>query len=232
VIVPAGRGIGASEAPKDLKRYGAFSILLDHLEILRSVDPERSRKVHVVGHDIGGVHAWILASHPQPSLASLSIINSVHPKQYLRRIFWPRQVLKSWYVAALQVPHVPEALLALFHGRIIDGITAEGWRAAGKDISVKDFDQAAMNAMNQYRQFVRDIPKFLRDASQPVRAPVMVVSSENDRYLEAPNTLEFSDLASSVTVRVVVGKHWIHREQPERVNRLLSEHFDKAMAAC
>jgi len=227
VILPVGRGIGASEAPADLRRYGAFSILLDHLEILRLADPERKRGVHVIGHDIGGVHSWVLASHPQPSLRSLIIINSVHPMQYLRRVFWPRQVLKSWYVFALQVPHLSEALLTLFHLRVIDGITAEGWRAAGSDIGVREFNAAALNAMNQYRQFVRDIPKFLRDASDPVRAPVLILSSEHDRYLEAPNTLEFSGLASSVTVRVVDGKHWLHREQAERVNRLLLEHWSK-----
>jgi len=27
---------------------------------------------------------------------------------------------------------------------------------------------------------------------------------------------------------VVDGKHWLHREQAERVNRLLAEHWDKA----
>lgn len=227
VLLPVGRGIGGSEAPADPQRYGAFSILLDHLEILRIADAERSRGVHVVGHDIGGVHAWLLASHPQPSLRSLTIINSVHPKQYLRRVFWPRQVLKSWYVFALQFPFVSEALLGLFHREIISGIRAEGWQAPADDITVNEFDQAAMNAMNQYRRFVRDIPHFLRDAAGPVRAPVLVLSSEEDRYLEAPTTLEFADLASNVTVRVLRGKHWLHREQPERVNRLLDDFWTK-----
>ena len=227
LLLPAGRGIGASEAPADRRRYGASSILLDHLEILRLSDPERSRGVHIVGHDIGGVHAWLLASHPHPALRSLTIINSVHPKQYLRRVFWPRQVIKSWYVAAMQFPLLSEAMLSMFHREIVNVLASEGWQGPHHDMGIREFDQAALNAMNQYRQFVREIPQFLRDAAEPVRVPVLVLSSEEDRYLEAPNTREFADLARDVTVRVVRGKHWLHREQPERVNRLLSDFWNK-----
>lgn len=223
VIRPFGRGIGGSQEPADRRRYGAYSILLDHLELLRLADPERKRSVHVVGHDVGGVHAWLLASHPQTNLKSVTIINSVHPKQYLRRLFWPRQIVKSWYIAAMQVPMLSEAMLSLFHRRIIDSLISEGWRSPDHDLGIREFDQAALNAMNQYRQFVRDIPHFLREKALPVAAPVLVISSEEDRYLETPMAPEFADIAKNVTVRVVKGGHWIHREQAERINRLIAD---------
>ena len=79
ILLPYGRGVGESSAPKDNRRYGAHSILLDHLEILRLNDPERRRPVHIVGHDIGGVHAWMLASYPDPSVKTVTILNSAHP---------------------------------------------------------------------------------------------------------------------------------------------------------
>lgn len=227
IIVPFGRGIGESEPPADKKRYGAYSFLLDHLGLLRLCDPDRGRPVHIVGHDLGGVHAWMLASHPQPGFRTVTIINSVHPRQYLRRIFWPRQVLKSWYVAALQVPFFSERLLSLFHREVLQALAAEGWQAPRQDMGLEEFDQAALGAMEQYRQFVRDIPHFLRDAPGPIPLPVLVISSEKDRYLEEPSTPEFADLARDVTVRVVRGKHWVHREQPERINRLLADFWSR-----
>jgi len=222
LLLPYGRGVGPSRPPEDKRRYGAYSILLDNLELLRLADPEGRLPVHVVGHDVGGVHAWMLACHPSPRLRSAAVLNSAHPKQYLRRALWPRQVLKSWYVGAFQIPYASEALLWVFHKRILDALTAEGWRAPGGSLSLADFEGAAVNAMNQYRQFVRDIPHFLGERAAPTDVPVLVISSEEDRYLEAPSTTEFADLARRVTVRVVRGKHWIHREQAERVDRLLS----------
>src|SRR5262249_47611392 len=108
LVLPFVRGVGRSAPPRDKRRYGVYSILLDHLEILRLVDPDDRSPLHVMGHDWGGVHAWMLAGHPNKRLRSLSIVNSVHPKQWIRRALWPRQVAKSWYVGAFQVPYVSE----------------------------------------------------------------------------------------------------------------------------
>lgn len=225
LVIPFGRGIGESLPPPNRRRYGAYSILLDHLQVLRLADPEGTRPVHIVGHDIGGVHAWMLACHPHPRIRSVTIINSAHPRQYLRRIMWPRQIFKSWYLAALQVPVLAENLLWLFRKEVFRTLTAEGWRS--REMSVADFEGAALNAMNEYRQWARDIPEFLRDAPGPTGVPILVISSEDDRYLEAPNAGEFADIASNVVIRVVRGGHWVHAQQPERINRLLEEFWRK-----
>jgi pimeloyl-ACP methyl ester carboxylesterase len=177
----------------------------------------------VIGHDWGGVHAWMLAGHPNKRLRSLAIVNSVHPKQWLRRARWPRQIAKSWYVGAFQLPYISEGLLWLLHGPIIKSIREQGWRAPAGDITMAEYDGAAINAVNQYRQLARDLPTFLREKPSSVSAPVLILASEGDRYLEEPSATEFADLASKVTVRVIKGKHWLHAEQPERINRILSE---------
>lgn len=223
ILLPYGRGVGPSEPPWDKRRYGVFSMLLDHLEILRLSDPKGEKSVHVIGHDLGGVHAWMLACHPLPNLKSVSILNSAHPRQYLRRLLGPRQLFKSWYMGVFQIPYLSEALLLIFHRQVLDWVRREGWQTPQGDLTLREFEGTALNAMNQYRRFVRDIPEFLRDHSGPTKVPVMLISSFGDRYLEEPSALEFADIAKDVTIRVVKGKHWVHREQPERINRLLSE---------
>ncbi len=223
LILPYGRGVGASKPPSAMGRYSAHSILLDHLDILRRADPGESAAFHVVGHDLGGVHAWMLASHADPRIRTVAVINSAHPRQYLRRAVWPRQVAKSWYAAALQVPFLPEALLTLFSRRILKQLEADGWRPPAPDITLRDFEGAVLNALNQYRQFARDIPKFLNEKAGPADMPVLVISSAGDRYLEEASGPEFSDLARRVTIRVIPGKHWLHHEQAPRVNRLLED---------
>lgn len=227
VIMPFGRGIGGSEPASDKRRYGAYSILLDHLEILRLADGQGRRPIHIVGHDVGGVHAWMLACHRNHRIKTVTILNSAHPKQYLRRILWPRQLFKSWYVGLIQVPYLSEAAIWVFHKQILDVLSAEGWKPPEGELRFSDFEGACVNAMNQYRQFVRDIPYFLREKTGPTDIPVMVLSSEEDRYLETPSAPEFQDIATNVTIRVVKGKHWIHREQPERINRLLADFWSR-----
>lgn len=227
VILPFGRGVGKSEPAEDSKRYGAYSILLDHLEILRLTDPAGARPIHIVGHDVGGVHAWMLACHPNSNIKTVSILNSAHPRQYLRRVIWPRQFFKSWYVWLFQIPYLSETVLWALHDEIFKILKAEGWKTPPGEFGFQDFEDAAINAMNQYRQFVRDIPHFLREKAEPTEVPALVISSEEDRYLETPSALEFEDIAKSVAIRVVKGKHWIHNEQPERINRLLAEFWER-----
>lgn len=226
VIRPYARGVGGSQAPKDRRRYGAYSTLLDHLGILRHCDPQARRPVHVVGHDVGGVHAWMLATHPPPGLKSVAVLNSLHPRQYLRRLLWPRQVLKSWYMGAFQLPWLSEAALLFFNKGLMRHMEEEGWRPPSREMSLREFEGAVLNAMNQYRSMAREIPTFLREKAAPTAIPALVLSTEEDRYLEEPSGFEFSDIAERVTVRVIKGRHWVHREQPERVNRLLAEFWD------
>lgn len=223
LLLPYARGVGPSSAPEHRGRYGTASILLDHLEILSRADPSEKRPLHVVGHDLGGIHAWMLACHPRRNLKSAVILNSVHPRQHLRRLLWPRQLLKSWYVGAFQIPGVSEALFWLLRKQVFKSVEAEGWRAPVPGLTMEGFEGAALNAMNQYRELGRDAAHFLREPLRPTDTPVLVIASEEDRYLEEPSTLEFSDIARHVTVRVVQGKHWLHREQPERINRLLGD---------
>jgi pimeloyl-ACP methyl ester carboxylesterase len=227
VVAPFARGVGGSEPPSDKRRYGAYSILLDHLEILRRVDPEARLPVHVVGHDVGGVHAWLLASHPSPAVRSVSVLNSAHPRQYLRRLPWPGQMLKGWYVGLFQFPWLARAALRLFQWRVLTLLEAEGWGRAGR-LSPKEFDEAALHSLEQYRRFVRDIPWFIRERAMPASVPVLALSTEEDRFLERPSAYEFGGIADSVTVRIVRGRHWIHREQPERVNRILADFWRSA----
>ena len=223
LLLPFARGLGGSRAPARMDRYGAYAALLDHLELLRLADPERRRPVHVVGHDIGGVHAWMLATYAPPNLRSVTVLNSAHPRQFLRRLLWPRQVFKSWYVAALQLPRLPEWALRVVRRRLLERLASEGWKAPDGGFGLEEFEGAALNAMNEYRQFVREIPMFLSERSAIARVPVQLIASREDPYLEPPSFLELSDLAENLAIRVVRGGHWLHRQQPERVHRLLKE---------
>ena len=113
----------------------------------------------------------------------------------------------------------------MFHKRIFKTLQEEGWPT--QEMTLTEFEETALNAMNQYRQFVRDIPEFLQE-NRRIETPILSIASEDDRYLEEPSATEFDDIASTVVLRVVRGGHWIHLQQPERVARLLAEFWEKS----
>lgn len=201
-LAPFGRGIAPSADSADKSRFGLDSVALDNLEILRSVDPRGGRKVCVVGHDIGAIHAWHLARLLGERLAALVIVNGVELGQMTRRITRPSQVLKSWYIPLFLIPRLPDLALRLAGGR---------WRRAAP-------------TLNQYRQAAKTaLTSILRRPENTKLAPVLVLWGRHDPYLEAPATEELERIADNPVIRILDGGHWIQEDEPKRVNALIAE---------
>jgi pimeloyl-ACP methyl ester carboxylesterase len=65
----------------------------------------------VAGHDWGGGLAWLLAmQHPSASSGWWS--STPHPIRFLKGLRSPRQLRRSWYILAFQLPWLPERLVA------------------------------------------------------------------------------------------------------------------------
>ena len=70
------------------------------------VATEDCSRFHLVGHDWGGVFAcWMVAKFPDRE-SRLVILNTPHPG------FVRNYILRSSYAAFIQLPWLPEALLA------------------------------------------------------------------------------------------------------------------------
>jgi len=214
VIAPFARGIGPSAPSRQSERYGLEAIALDHLEILRAVDPSGDRPVVIIAHDIGGIHAWNLARLLGKRLAGLVLLNAPELSQMARRLGQPRQIVKSWYIALFQIPVLPERLLARWEQAVIT-------RAQHKTGMPTQSPAVIAPFIPQYRQAARAIPSALRDKPRSLEAPVLAICSRGDAFLETPTMQEFEELAGDVTVRVIEGNHWAHHHEPARINRLV-----------
>lgn len=225
VLAPYARGAGPSEKALDVRRYGPDSVALDTLAILDEVDPERRRKVFLVGHDLGSVHAWHLAGLLQERAAGLVVINGLTIPQMLRRMTDPRQVLKSWYIWLMMLPVVPEVLFKRFADRLLRFAHKRGGLSPANRPDPSQLRDALVGPLNQYRAFLRAAPEALRAPKRRISCPVLVIFGAQDAFLEPPTHAELSRDASRLTVRILPGNHWLHREQPEKVNRLLQDFF-------
>ena len=117
-LAPDQRGYSPGARPPGRAAYRIEELLADVLALLDAAGVERA---HVVGHDWGGAVAWLLAGNHPDRVASVTVLSTPHPAALSRA--WKsdrRQRLKSWYVAAFQVPWVPERVFgALFNSVVV-----------------------------------------------------------------------------------------------------------------
>ena len=66
----------------------------------------------LVGHDWGASVAWATAMARPEVVQRLAILNVPHLRKMLQGLRTPRQLRKSWYMFAFQLPWLPERALA------------------------------------------------------------------------------------------------------------------------
>ncbi|WP_076263587.1 alpha/beta fold hydrolase [Intrasporangium flavum] len=109
-LAPDQRGYSPGARPTGVDAYRLEELVAD---VLGLVDASGRERVHLVGHDWGGGIAWLLAGNHAGRVASLTALSTPHPAALGRA--WRRgwdQRRRSWYVAAFQVPALPEQVMA------------------------------------------------------------------------------------------------------------------------
>jgi pimeloyl-ACP methyl ester carboxylesterase len=225
VVAPDLRGFGRSEKPAGIAAYRATIVADDVAGLVRAFDAERAQ---VVGHDWGGGIAWYLAAERPAVVDRLVVLNSPHPAVMSRalRTSW-RQIRRSWYFFAFQVPWFPEWSLVRDGARPLRDTLRR--TAKPGTFSEADLDEyarafsapgAATAAINYYRAAIRSpLPR------GKISAPTLLIWAEDDFALGVELTRGMDGLFSAEPqVTYVPGtSHWVMEEQPALVNRLLLE---------
>jgi len=208
VVAPYLRGVATSEASNEMARYNPDSVALDHLDILRQVDPKGLGRIWIAGHDIGAAHAWKLAQLLGSRLAGLVIINGASNDQMLERLMrHPRHWLKSWYMGFFMMPFVPQWT----------------WRKLGAKILKRQTALHSDNMIQHYRTLALDSLKQGFHKRQKLEKPVLLIHSLSDPYLDPPSEGDVQKLTDEYTIRVIKGGHWVHQEQPKKINALIDQ---------
>lgn len=226
VIVPDLRGYGETgkQGPYDLDTVSAdIAALLAHLG--------EKEPVRIVGHDWGGALAWHIAATLPQLCAKLAVLNCPHPAMMAKafRTRW-RQVARSWYMFFFLLPRLPERFLTadgavnivrMIKGSAIDRrhFTLEELQPY-RDAALKEGAAAAM--VGWYRAAILSARKAKR--YPPIAAPTLLIWGKDD------SALGFDDLVPGTERHVPALRieqvekcgHFVHEEQPEQVNVLLS----------
>ena len=109
-LAPDQRGYSPGARPTGVDAYRLEELVADALAL---ADASGRERVHVVGHDWGGGIAWLLAGNHAARVASLTALSTPHPAALGRawRGGWDQR-RRSWYMAAFQLPALPEQVMA------------------------------------------------------------------------------------------------------------------------
>jgi pimeloyl-ACP methyl ester carboxylesterase len=226
VLAPDLRGYNLSAKPRGVAAYRPEALTADVAALVRHAGEASAA---VVGHDWGGVLAWLLPRHHPGVVSRRVILNAPHPaalRRELRRGFDQR--LRSWYVLFFQLPLLPEAAIragnfALLRRMLHRQPLRPGAFTDGDVIAYRDAlarPGALTAALNWYRAAFRR--RFQTADDAPCATPTLVLWGECDPYLGPRLTEGLERWAPGVRVeRIPDASHWLQNDAPERVNALM-----------
>jgi pimeloyl-ACP methyl ester carboxylesterase len=225
-LAPDQRGYSTMARPRGRAAYRSRELVDDVLALLDAAGLDRA---HVVGHDWGAAVGWGLAGWHPDRLRTLTVLSVPHPAAMARSLTTSDQALRSWYMAAFQLPVLPERLLLAGGGAALrrmllrSGLPAE---LADHYVSRMAEPGALTAALNWYRA----LPWDARDPVGRVTVPTLHLWSTGDTFLgraATEDTARFCGPAYRLEVLEDV-PHWIPELAPERVGEQVVAHVRTA----
>jgi len=219
--------LGCGASSKNVKE--AYSIK-NHAHILKQlVDHLGLKKIHFVGHDVGGGIGQIFAVEYQDTLFDLTLINSVAYD------FWPVQP-----IITLRTPIIRQMAMAtldlgalrlivkrgLYHKeRLNDELLDLFWQPMTTKEGRKAFLHFAASLDNQH---LLEIQQQLHSLT----IPVLVIRGDADPYLSQTIAEKLSThIPNASLFRVNTGSHFIQEDEPEIIASQLDTFFSSPSSA-
>lgn len=231
VWIPDQRGYNTSDKPLGVESYAEDVLVEDIRGLIESAARE---PIFLLGHDWGGVIAWLLANRYPEMIARLVILNSPHfsvIQQRLRSSLM--QLLKSWYIFFFQIPKLPEYFLGRRNYRtLVKALCSRSRKGTFSDQEIEIYRQAwqqpgALTAMlNWYRAVFRTPSKPIK--TPRIKVPTLLVWGAKDHALGREMAQPSIDLCDEGQLAFIEeAGHWALREESRKVNELVCEFLAK-----
>jgi pimeloyl-ACP methyl ester carboxylesterase len=208
------RGFNKSDQPTGVENYTLDKLAGDVAAVLKHF---QSEKAIILGHDWGGAVAWTFAmTHPEKT-ERLILLNLPHPRGMLRELAHnPQQQANSQYARNFQMSDAatkvkPEMLVFW----VKEPDAQKKYLVALKRSSMEGM-------LNYYKANYPREPYADRELP-PVKCPVLMIHGLKDTYLLSGalnDTWKWVEKDLTI-VTVPTAGHFVHRDEPEFVNRTL-----------
>ena len=228
VLAPDLRGYSPGARPTARSAYRNSALAGDVLALAGAAGADR---FHLVGHDWGAALAWYVAGRYPERVTSLAALSVPHPQAFGRAMVSSNQAVRSWYMAACQLPFLPERALSRRGGQgFRDTLVRTGLDpvSAGRYATRAQDPAGLRGPLNWYRA----MPFSMREPAAPTRRPAMFIWGNRDPFV--------SRAAAELCGQYVTGpyrfveldgaSHWLPERAPGPVAALLTEHFSTASA--
>jgi len=227
VVAPDLRGYNDTDRPR--KGYDIPTLLRDIEGLIKGLGQQ---KAVIVGHDWGGALAWSFAINYPAMTERLIVMNAPHPAAMMREMRTIKQLRKSWYIFAFQIPWLPEYLLGRNHayeiGRMLRGAALQKAAFPGEETAKY---QEAMSrpgaikaALSYYRQLFRHPSVTFNRSDTRISAPTLLIWGEQDIALGIELTTGLERWVNDIEIkRIPDSGHWVQQEQPDKVNQYMLE---------
>jgi pimeloyl-ACP methyl ester carboxylesterase len=232
VVAPDLRGYNTSDKPSRVRDYRPRVLVQDVADLIVALG---AGSAAVAGHDWGGGLAWLLAMQHPKRVERLVLLNAPHPVRFLKGLRSPRQLRRSWYILAFQLPWLPERLVAARDFQVLRWILRHQPIRPGA-FTAQDIDRyvvaaaqpgALRAAINYYRAAFRANPLAQSHGLRRVDIPTLIIWGDQDRSLGRELAEPDRDWVPDVRVeRIAEASHWVQADDPERVNQLIVDFLE------
>jgi len=229
------RGAGGSSVPAEPEAYHLERHAADLTAVLTTLAGETTdapKTPHVIAHDFGASVAWLAAMRTPRALASLAVLNGVHPAHVRTVGLSPSRMLALAHVGVLQIPGLAETVLTpMALTTVLSTLIRRGQFTARDTTRYRaTFARPGVRrAMFEwYRQLTRASVCRPRLEPAPIRGlPVLTMVGRQDPFLDA--TL-VAPPPSWVTNPIPInfeldGGHWLHWDRPKETTERLLAHL-------
>jgi pimeloyl-ACP methyl ester carboxylesterase len=219
-VAPDQRGYSPGARPSPVEAYDPERLVEDTIGFADALGADR---VHLVGHDFGGLVAWHTAARHADRLHTLTVASTPHPRAVARSILeGGEQREKSSYMLFFR-SDAAEAWFLDDHAaglrRALDGVDASD------ALRVLTEPGAMTAALNWYRALNRDVIERMGE----ITTPTMYVWSTDDPALGRVAAEETASLvAGPYRFEVLEGvDHWVPEHAAGELNALLLDHIGR-----
>ena len=226
------RGYNESDKPTEKSAYKMVELVKDVEGVISALGYEQCV---LVAHDWGGAIAWQFAYTYPDLLSHLIVLNLPHPAKFAAGLRTAKQLQRSWYIAAFQIPWLPEKLLAANNYAAIrklfkeSAINPEAFTEADLDVLVAA--AAKPGALTSMLNYYRNLPEtlFTQQEWSVLTVPTLMIWGENDAALGKELTYNTEAYVESLTIQYIPScSHWVQQEQPSLVNEYIRTFLNTA----
>lgn len=228
VVAPVLRGYGDSDHPEGIKNYSLDKIGNDVIQLM---DHFKIKKSFLMGHDWGCMVSWYLLSFFEERFEKAILMNSPHWKVFRKNLLTnPKQVLKSWYILAIQLPFIPEKLIGLngykdFAATVAKSSLRAPYPKDELEALVKEWkEKKSMSSMLNWYRAAKYSP---RGGKKEIQIPVSLIWGERDPFVSKKMGKESLEFCKNGEFVVFKGAgHWPHHECKDELNSLILSKFN------